>query len=168
MDITTLAAWGEFIGGVAVVVSLIYLASQIRQNTTSVRAASRLEVASSWRACNRLLMDREARRTRAKGLRDYPAMPFDERSLFVTMLADESVFFQGTFALYDEGQLDEGTYQDYLNWFAAQVATPGGSNFWTENSPNLVKGAAAAVNERLAKGGLPDITQLGGYRLDDA
>ena len=27
MDITTLAAWGEFIGGIAVVVSLIYLAS---------------------------------------------------------------------------------------------------------------------------------------------
>ncbi len=32
MDITTLAAWGEFLGGIAVVVSLIYLASQIRQN----------------------------------------------------------------------------------------------------------------------------------------
>ena len=28
MDITTLAAWGEFLGGIAVVVSLIYLASQ--------------------------------------------------------------------------------------------------------------------------------------------
>jgi hypothetical protein len=31
MDITTLAAWGEFIGGIAVVISLIYLAGQIRQ-----------------------------------------------------------------------------------------------------------------------------------------
>ncbi len=31
MDITTLAAWGEFLGGIAVVVSLVYLASQIRQ-----------------------------------------------------------------------------------------------------------------------------------------
>jgi hypothetical protein len=26
MDITTLAAWGEFLGGIAVVVSLVYLA----------------------------------------------------------------------------------------------------------------------------------------------
>ena len=33
MDITILAAWGEFIGGIAVVVSLIYLAGQIRQNS---------------------------------------------------------------------------------------------------------------------------------------
>jgi hypothetical protein len=35
MDITILAAWGEFIGGIAVVVSLVYLASQIRQNSVS-------------------------------------------------------------------------------------------------------------------------------------
>jgi len=40
MDITTLAAWGEFIGGIAVVVSLVYLASQIRSNTRMVRAST--------------------------------------------------------------------------------------------------------------------------------
>jgi len=33
MDITTLAAWREYLGGIAVVVSLIYLASQIRKNS---------------------------------------------------------------------------------------------------------------------------------------
>ena len=37
-DITTLAAWGEFIGSIAVVVSLIYLAGQIRQNSKLLRA----------------------------------------------------------------------------------------------------------------------------------
>ncbi len=40
MDITTLAAWGEFIGGIAVVASLIYLAGQIRQNSRLLRASS--------------------------------------------------------------------------------------------------------------------------------
>ncbi len=40
MDITTLAAWGEFIGGIAVVVSLIYLASQIRQNSRLLLTSS--------------------------------------------------------------------------------------------------------------------------------
>jgi hypothetical protein len=39
MDITTLAAWGEFLGGIAVVVSLIYLASQIRQNSKLLRTS---------------------------------------------------------------------------------------------------------------------------------
>jgi len=40
MDITTLAAWGEFLGGIAVVVSLIYLASQIRQNSKLLRTST--------------------------------------------------------------------------------------------------------------------------------
>jgi len=40
MDITTLAAWGEFLGGIAVVVSLIYLAGQIRQNSNLLRSSS--------------------------------------------------------------------------------------------------------------------------------
>ena len=40
MDITTLAAWGEFLGGIAVVVSLVYLASQVQQNSRLLRASA--------------------------------------------------------------------------------------------------------------------------------
>jgi hypothetical protein len=40
LDITTLAAWGGFIGGIAVVVSLIYLAGQIRQNSRLLRSST--------------------------------------------------------------------------------------------------------------------------------
>lgn len=38
MDLDTLAKLGEFVGGMFVVVSLIYLAYQVRQNTTSLRS----------------------------------------------------------------------------------------------------------------------------------
>ena len=48
LDITTLAAWGEFLGGIAVVVSLIYLASQIRQNSRLLRASTARR--SAWRS----------------------------------------------------------------------------------------------------------------------
>jgi hypothetical protein len=95
-------------------------------------------------------------------------MPLQERGLFGTLLADHAVFFQGTFALYEEGQLDERTYQDYLTWFACQVATPGGSAWWEETRGFLVRGAALAVDARLVQGGLADITQLSQLRLDDA
>ncbi len=47
MDITTLAAWGEFLGGIAVVVSLIYLASQIRQNSKLLQISSSVAIATS-------------------------------------------------------------------------------------------------------------------------
>ena len=40
LDITTLAAWGELLGGIGVIISLIYLASQIRQNSKLVRTST--------------------------------------------------------------------------------------------------------------------------------
>ena len=168
MTLQDLGNVGEFVAAIATIATLAYLALQIRRNTTSVRAASRLEIASGWRAYNRLVLDSDARLTYAKGLREFPDMPFDQRSLFSVLLGDHAVFFQGTFALYEEGQLDEGTYQDYLTWFACQIATPGGSEWWAETSGFLVKGAAAAVNATLARGELPDITQLNQFRPDDA
>jgi hypothetical protein len=167
VTIQDLGSLGEFVAAIATIATLVYLALQIRRNTTSVRAASRLEIASGWRAYNRLTLNPHTRLTYAKGLLQFPEMPFEERSLFGTLLGDHAVFIQGSFALYEEGQLEENTYQDYLTWFACHVATPGGSAWWVETREFLVKGAAAAIDARLAQGGLPDITQLNQLRLDD-
>ena len=59
MDITTLAAWGEFLGGIAVVVSLIYLASQIRQNTRIIRASNSREYLTGSSQLGQMLVDPE-------------------------------------------------------------------------------------------------------------
>ena len=40
MELSQLADLGEFVGGVAVVVTLIYLAAQVRHNTRAVKAAN--------------------------------------------------------------------------------------------------------------------------------
>ena len=158
---------GDFIGGLAVIVTLIYVAAQVRQNTAAVRAASRLEIASGYRASNRLLMDPETARAYTQGLREYPNMPFKERTLFGNVLADHGVFFQGVFALHEAGQLDDETYDAYLEWFTCNVATPGGTAWWEEiGRPIFVKSPVKAVDARLARGGLLDITELAMNRPD--
>lgn len=48
MDLTQLANLGEFIGGVAVLVTLLYLAVQIRQNTKVVAANTQNSLYESW------------------------------------------------------------------------------------------------------------------------
>jgi hypothetical protein len=159
---------GDFIGGLAIIVTLLYLAAQVRQSTTSVRAANRFGVASEWRAHNRLSIDPVVSRTYARGLREYPEMPFEERSIFGTLLADHVVLWQGIFALHEEGQIDDATYEAYLTFFACQVATPGGSAWWAEVSSVVLQASIAPVNARIATGELPDITQLSQFRLEDA
>jgi hypothetical protein len=167
VTIQDLGSLGELIAAVATVATLAYLAIQIRQNTKSVRAGSRLDIASGYRAHSRQMLDPAVNRAYLEGLRAYPDMPYDERNVFGNLFADHSVFFQGAFALYEEGQLDRQTYEDYLTWFACQVATPGGNAVWKEMSSFMVKGAVAAVNERLGRGDVPDLLQLQFYSLDD-
>ena len=55
MDLTQLANLGEFIGGVAVLVTLIYLAVQVRQNTLSNRVSTLLEMSEASASLNDML-----------------------------------------------------------------------------------------------------------------
>ena len=50
MTITELGSLGEFIGALAVLVTLIYLVLQIRQNTQSIRSQSRFSVLETLNA----------------------------------------------------------------------------------------------------------------------
>ena len=52
MDLTQLAQFGEFIGGVAVVVTLIYLALELRRSRSDARAASVDALVSGLNAFN--------------------------------------------------------------------------------------------------------------------
>ncbi|MFK7899038.1 MAG: hypothetical protein AB8G23_24625 [Myxococcota bacterium] len=168
MDLNVLGNLGDFIGGIAVVVTLVYLALQIRQNTSVLKTASRQAVAEGYRDCNRLRMDPAAALAWTNGLTSYPDLPFEEKNYFNTIIIDEALFFQGAFALYESGQLEEQTYSAYLAWFSSIVTTPGGTVWWeTTGRPIFVPSAVSAVDARLAQGGLHDIRQLPASRLDE-
>ena len=159
---------GDFLGGVGVIVTLIYLAIQVRQNTLALGTASRQAVAAGMRESIRLRLDRASALAWGRGLRVYPDQPFDEQNRFGILLTDEALFFQGAFALHDSGQLDDSTYNAYLDWFASAVATPGGTQWWESlGKPVFAPAMVEAVDERLARGGLHDIFKLPGFRPED-
>lgn len=69
MDIQDLGAIGEFVGAIFIVVTLIYLVVQIRQNTTSIRSQSRYFVLEALNADMRLGATPEYGGLRTKVLR---------------------------------------------------------------------------------------------------
>ena len=48
MNLEQLANLGEFVGGIAVIASIVYLAIQIKQNTRSVKSATLATNTSNW------------------------------------------------------------------------------------------------------------------------
>jgi len=159
---------GDFVGGIAVIVTLIYLAIQVRGNTAALQTASRQEIAAGLSDWGKLQLEPRTAHAYARGIHAYPDPPFEERSLFWYALSNHALFFQGAFALHESGQLEEETFQAYLDWFACHVATPGGGAWWDElGRPFFTKRMVEVVDARLARGGLPDIRGLGAYRLDE-
>ena len=47
--VESLGNLGDFIGGIGVIITLIYLATQVRQNTAALRAASRQAIVAGMR-----------------------------------------------------------------------------------------------------------------------
>ncbi len=98
MDITTLAAWGEFIGGIAVVISLVYLAGQIRQH-------SRLLLTSSMSTTNQQpstqnilrVQEPEVARIFWEGITDRDLLSTDDRGRFDPLLAVQFHTFRQQF-----------------------------------------------------------------------
>jgi len=100
MELQTLADIGEFMGGLGVVVTLIYLAIQIRSNTQSQRSenyARSLERMASLQA--RLADDRELTKIYSQGVLDSSQLRLTEKTQFTWILTElfgslEFMFFQ--------------------------------------------------------------------------
>lgn len=163
----TLGNLGDFVVGVAVVVTLAYLVIQVRQNTAAIEASSRQQVVEGYRQANRLWPEPGAARAWARGLRGDPDLDFDALNLFTTIFNDQALFFQGAFALHETGQLEDESYQGYLAWFSANVSTSGGRAWWEEiGRPIFTPRMVMAVDERLRAGGLPDVLAFHFLQLD--
>ena len=84
---------GDFIGGIAVVITLIYLAAQVRQNTSALKAASWQQVVSGARDAAKLRGGPAIAPAWAKGLSNYPDMPVQDVANFGLAIVDEALFF---------------------------------------------------------------------------
>ena len=78
---------GDFIGGIAVVATLLYLAVQIRQNTRLLKANALASASAAKVSFNHLLgSDPDAARVFQVGLEDFSSLTDDERRQFVILL----------------------------------------------------------------------------------
>ena len=105
MDINTLAAWGEFIGGVAVVVSLVYLASQIRQNSKLLEAATEDSTTQAVNVISAMLAgDAEVARIYWDGIEDREALSESDRRRFDALISMSYQAFVQQWGYHRRGQ----------------------------------------------------------------
>lgn len=129
MTLSDVAALGEAIGGIAVLVTLVYLALQTRQNTEALRRALGRDVAedaNAWRY--RIVENPEIAEIFRQGLRDPEALSANDRYRF-RMFLDALVFHWQHAVL-------SGVDIPSLN-ITRTLSQPGGAWYWTRSKDLL-------------------------------
>jgi hypothetical protein len=118
-----------------VVISVLYLAIQVRQNTRSVRASTYQAFSESFRDFRNLLLgDERLGALWGRGLRSRSELSQTERSQFDTLLMNflrgvEVSFYQET-----NGLLDAAFYNGWLDEALTIWRQPGPREWWLENA----------------------------------
>jgi hypothetical protein len=142
MSLNDLANIGQVIGAIAVVISLIYVALQIRQNTNAVRSATVQTVHEHFAKWYHLVAaDDELAQIVATGLRDYESLSEKQRVRFIAAFMSFLSYSQNAFLKWRQGLLASPLWlaweQVMMNLFGA----PGGKAFWKDRAYMFGRGS---------------------------
>ena len=131
MDWTALGAIGEIVGALAVVASLVYVAAQIRLNTSAIKADTAREVVAAIRSINHLIAsDAELNRIFMTWLEDPDSLEREEYARGVQVVHNMLRTIEDTHAQYLRGNLEPDTWASWSRMFADYLRSPGIQAYW--------------------------------------
>ncbi len=143
MDLQTLAALGEFVGGIggiiaaiAVVASLVFVGVQIRASVTQASVDSYSTITSLWtNFTNAVAANDEAWRVFHSGIRDYDSLPDSDKARFNFLIG---MYFgiQDTVMVHEDLGVwkNTETYERILEESYRMFRMPGVQSWWREHS----------------------------------
>ena len=127
-----LGNYGEFVGAIAVVVTLVYLAVQIRQNTESLRISSELALShqtSDFAA--RMWAHPEMLRIWDLAITDPSSLSSDDIRQYRWMCADLFLTYESQYQLYKRGLVAEDTWKGKADMMCGLLKSPAVSEWWS-------------------------------------
>lgn len=133
MNWDAIGAIGEIIGAAGVIATLIYLAIQIRQNTTAMNRTTVRQALESNNAALTSLLDEGVSELFVRGLKSLDDLSEVERYRF------DNAFFQWVgscdqaFIDKRDGNFSADSFVVYENAIVGYLITPGGKQWWEES-----------------------------------
>jgi hypothetical protein len=135
MSLEDLGNIGEFVAAVAVVISLIYLAFQIRQNTRSVRASTHHATAHAAYGTQHLIAESEAvARILRTGGREPQKLTGEERVRFDAIMRSFFMWYEDTYFQYRNSMIGRDVWEARQRSMMGHFRDAGISSWWSKNS----------------------------------
>ena len=167
MNLNDLANLGQIIGAIAVVISLIYVALSIRQNTNAIRAATAQSVHehyANW--YNSFAGDETLSQIAINGLKDYGSLSETEKARFVALFMAFLSYGQNAFLKWRQGLLEPSLWIGWEQVLMNLIGAPGGKGLWKERAYIFGEEFRRHVEDDLMKRAPhPDAKPLGAFSI---
>lgn len=130
MTLTELGAIGELIGGIAVIISLVYVGLQIRQSTHASRAATSQAFAKQYSDLNQMIADPDLGEIFTRGLDGIGGLSLGERACFMSVLSSITRSLESFYFQLAKGDLDPRLFEGWFVQYLDLHANTGVREFW--------------------------------------
>ena len=151
MNWDAIGALAELVGACGVVASLVYLASQIRQNTRAVRgSAHESSVLRNTTLAVAMGSNPQVADLLVRANRDYRGLSSAERAQFGGVMTAALLGAEATYLQYQRGNLDEEVWHRSLAAIRSGMATPGMQAWWNGVRVTYTSQFQAIVDEAVS------------------
>lgn len=152
MNLQQLAQIGEFMGGLSVLLTLIYLAVQIRGNTKAVRSAGAQQTHDTLiQTYVELAGNAELNRIVRVGTRNINALTEAETGQFYAFWSATMYIVQNWLYQKNSGVLDEGLVMTFLGGVSANFHADGFKAYWSERKSTFSDALQEWVEDVMSK-----------------
>ena len=131
MSFEELGSLGELLGSLAVLVSLVYLALQIRRSTEAARTSTYQSVVSDFGALNREMASTpDLAMLFANALEDYKSLSASEKARVSQLYFAVFHYFENMYYQYQKGYLEPDVWQGWRRLMLAYYSRPGFQSWW--------------------------------------
>jgi len=137
MSLQELASIGEFVGGLAVLVTLIYLAIELRSNTKTLKAEVNNTTYLDWSEFNTMLSQHPDREVIARAFSPNETFKnFDPAEQFALACIARTMIqkFSASFFQYKAGILGIENWTSYMTYCKSVFSLPVFADWWKEES----------------------------------
>lgn len=152
MNWEALGAIAELLGAIGVIVTLVYLATQIRQNNHQLRGAATTAVYEYQRTLTEMLSaDPELYKIALRGNEDLASLSPWEQQRFTIWAIHETGMWEMCHRLLKQGALDEELYHGKANYWLQLHSSPGRREWWNTHSVMLNEGFYGDISRQLVE-----------------
>jgi len=153
MSLETLSQVGDFVGGIGVILSLVYVAIQVRSNTLSQRADMTARILDRMAAQQHTYaFDAEASKFFTRAITNPTGLTIEERNRFAWLMTEFLSAMEFLKQQFEEGNVDEqtwGRWSKTLDWW---LTFPGVRAFWIGRPTPYTDSFTDFVEDRLING----------------